>query len=251
MFIKSKYVLILLLVPVLIDAQSPALPYNNSPVNQTQDSTPQFSLKKVALPASLILAGSLMSGSRFEKSLLTDIRKSVGNDFQFKIDNYLQYAPIVEMYTADIAGVKAKNHWFDQTKNLFISDLATGTLVLFLKKITNKTRPNGAQYSFPSGHTSLAFSNAGVLYQEYRDTSPILAYSGFGMAITTGAFRMFNNKHWPSDVIAGAGIGILVSQLVCHLEPLKNWNPFKNTKEVSCVPIIDEKEYGIYARIAL
>ena len=240
-----------LLVPVFIDAQGTALLHHNSPVNQTQDSTPQFSLIKVALPATFILAGSLMSGSHFEKNLQTDIRKSVGNDFQFKIDDYLQYAPIVEMYTADIAGVKARNHWFDQTKNLFISDLATGTLVLFLKKITNKTRPNGAQFSFPSGHTSLAFSNAGVLYQEYRDTSLVLAYSGFSMAFTTGAFRMLNNKHWPSDVITGAGIGILISQLVYHFEPLKNWHPFKNTKGVSCVPIIDEKEYGIYTRITL
>ncbi|MCB0471929.1 MAG: hypothetical protein KDC56_02600, partial [Flavobacteriaceae bacterium] len=62
---------------------------------------------------------------------------------------------------------------------------------------------------------------------------------------------MLNNKHWPSDVITGAGIGILISQLVYHFEPLKNWHPFKNTKGVSCVPIIDEKEYGIYTRITL
>ena len=101
-------------------------------------------------------------------------------------------------------------------------------------------------YSFPSGHTTQAFTNAAVLYNEFKDTSPVLAYSGFAFAATTGTFRMINNKHFLSDVLAGAGIGILVTQLVYHFEPFKKFNPFKNSENISFYPQINEENYGFY-----
>lgn len=242
MFLKKLVVLqIIFHISILTNAQTDSLKLKKQDKHQL--------IKKAILPLSLITVGSLVSGSAFEKNLKTDIRNAVGNDYEFKIDDYIQYAPIVEMYVADAFGVKAKNHWFDQTKNLVISDFFTGVIVFSLKNITNKTRPNGSSSSFPSGHTALAFTNAGVLYQEFKESSPILAYSGYGFATTTGVFRMLNNKHWLSDVIVGAGIGILMPQLIYYLEPLKNWNPFKNTKGISFVPLINAKQYGVYAQI--
>jgi hypothetical protein len=206
-------------------------------------------LKSIILPISFITVGSFLSGSTFEKNFNKDLRNAVGNDYEFRIDDYVQYAPIIEMYAADALGIKSKNHWFDQTKNLFISNLASSTITFFLKKTTGKLRPNGrGTQSFPSGHTTFAFTNATVLYNEFKDTSPILAYSGYAFASTTGAFRMLNNKHWVSDVLVGAGIGILVTKLVYHFEPLKNWNPFKDKKGISFVPIIDRNQYGLYAQ---
>ena len=173
----------------------------------------------------------------------------MGDNYNTSIDDYLPFVPVAEMYIADMYGVKAKNHWFDQTKYLFISNLFTSIITHGLKRVTNKTRPDGSPYSFPSGHTSFAFTNATVLYEEFEDSSPILAYSGYALAATTGAFRMINNKHWLSDVLVGAGIGILVTELVYHFEPLKNFNPFKKTKGITVVPVIDNKNYGIYAQL--
>jgi len=158
----------------------------------------------------------------------------------------LVFVPAVEMYIADVAGVKSKNHWFDQTKNLFISNLLTMGITYSLKYAINKTRPNGSPHSFPSGHTTFAFTNATVLYNEFYESSPVLAYSGYAVAITTGAFRMINNKHWFSDVLVGAGIGILVTNLVYYFEPMKNFNPFKKSKNIVVIPSIDYDSYGFY-----
>ncbi len=203
-------------------------------------------IKQSILPVSLITVGSIISGSTFEKNFETNLRDAVGNNYEFRIDNYLQYAPIVEMYIADIAGVKSKNHWFDQTKYLLISNILTAGIVHELKFVTGKTRPNGGKRSFPSGHTALAFTNATVFYHEFIDSSPALAYSGYLFSATTGVFRMVNNKHWLSDIMVGAGIGILVTNLVYYFKPFKNFNPFKKTKNVVLIPNIDYNSYGFY-----
>ena len=62
---------------------------------------------------------------------------------------------------------------------------------------------------------------------------------------------MANNKHWFSDVLVGAGIGILVTELIYHFEPLKNWNPFINSENITLVPQFDNNKYGIYLSIRL
>lgn len=205
--------------------------------------------KKSIVPVSLIGLGILVNHSHFERKFQTDLRNKVGNNYNLPVDDYLQFVPVAEMYIADIYGIKAKNHWFDQTKYLFISNLISSTITHGLKRITQKTRPNGSPHSFPSGHTTLAFTNAAVLYNEFEDSSPILAYSGYAFATTTGAFRMINNKHWLSDVLVGAGVGLLVTKMVYHFEPFKNFNPFKKIKGMSVVPRIDDKHYGVYAQI--
>jgi hypothetical protein len=207
---------------------------------------PYSLLKKSILPAVLIIIGSSLSGSHFEQNIKTKIRNQVGNNYEFKIDNYIQYAPVVQLYLADILGVKSKNHWFDQTKYLFFSQLFSSTVTHSLKQVTKKARPNGNEFSFPSGHTTFAFTNATVLKNEFEESSPLLAYSGYSFAIATGTFRMINNKHWFSDVLVGAGIGILATEIVYHFEPLKNFNPFKKSKNVSILPQINSNNYGIY-----
>ena len=207
--------------------------------------------KKSILPVSFILGGILVSNSNFEKSFQKDIRNAVGNDFEFRIDDYTRYVPIVQLYGADLLGVKAKNHWFDQTKNLTLAIIVTDFITFRLKKAIFKTRPSGSPdgESFPSGHSSFAFTNATVLYEEFKDSSTLLAYSGYGFATTTAAFRILNNAHWISDVIVSAGIGILVAKVIYMFDPVIKWNPFKKTQNISFIPQIDKNHYGFYARI--
>lgn len=203
-------------------------------------------LKRSILPVSLITIGSIASGKACERNLQSFIRESIGDGFEFHIDDYLQYAPIVEMYIADIAGVKSRNHWFDQTKYLLISNLVSGGITQGLKFLIDKSRPNSGKHSFPSGHTTLAFTNATVLFYEFKDTSPLIAYSGYLFAVTTGVFRILNNKHWLSDVLAGAGIGIISTELVYHFEPFKKINPFKKSKNITLIPQVGGDRYGLY-----
>lgn len=204
-------------------------------------------VKSSIIPLSLISIGVIASSSQFEKDLRYDIRDIVGKEYQFGIDDYLIYVPVIEMYVADAFHLKAKNHWFDQTKYLLISNTISVIITNSLKRIVLKRRPDlSSRLSFPSNHTSFAFANASVLMHEFRTSAPILAYSGFVFSTTTGVFRMANDKHWISDVIVGAGIGLLTTELVYHFEPFKNFNPFKFKKNINFVPLIDQYSQGFY-----
>ena len=74
-------------------------------------------------------------------------------------------------------------------------------------------RPDGGPHSFPSGHTANAFLGAHVAWKEFKDSCPVLAYSGYALATFVACSRLYNNRHWVADVIAGAGFGILSVEL--------------------------------------
>jgi len=162
---------------------------------------------KSIIPLSLIGLGIITNKSKFENKLQVDLRKRVGENYENRIDDYILIAPVVQMYTADFLGVKSKNHWFYQSKYLLFSNLISSGITNRLKRLTKKIRPNGSNHTFPSGHTTIAFTNVTVLYNEFIDTSHLLAYSGYAFAIGTGTFRMLNNKHWVSDVLVGQELG--------------------------------------------
>ncbi|MEL6917460.1 MAG: phosphatase PAP2 family protein [Bacteroidota bacterium] len=228
-----------------------AVLFNVVYANAQRDSTFIKSEKKLiqqcSLPAALILSGILISDSQFEKDFQQDVNDRVGDDFNTSIDDYTRYVPIAQMYIADVAGIASKNHWFDQTKNMAISLLLTDLLTKRLKRGIYKERPNGFNAeSFPSGHTSHAFTTASVLYEEFKDTSPLLAYSGYGFATATGSLRVLKNKHWVSDVLLGAGIGVMITKLVYHFDYLFQWNPFKESRHTVLLPNYTEGVAGVY-----
>ena len=207
-------------------------------------------LKKALIPTTFILSGMILNKTQTEKNWQRDIRNKVGNDYGNSIDDYLQYVPHVQVYIGDIVGIRAKNHWFDQTKNIFISSLLTGVVIQSFKRGIGKERPDASNsHSFPSGHTATAFTGATVLYYEYKDSSPAYAYSGYLFATATGSLRVMNNKHWVSDVLTGAGVGMLVTALVYHIEPIKNWNPFKKTENLTFSPIINGDDITFVAAL--
>ena len=69
--------------------------------------------------------------------------------------------------------------------------------------------------SFPSGHTTVAFAAATVFATEYRD-KPIIPVIAYTAATLIGLSRITENKHWTTDVIAGAALGFLQGKNVVH-----------------------------------
>jgi membrane-associated phospholipid phosphatase len=76
-------------------------------------------------------------------------------------------------------------------------------------------RPFSGSSSFPSGHTTAAFALASAIDQETEASwVPWVAYPVAGLV---GWSRIRDDKHWMSDVVAGALIGSWVSHKVMRL----------------------------------
>jgi hypothetical protein len=192
---------------------------------------------KLVLPLSLVAFGGIVKETNFREYFQEQVQNS---EFRTNttIDDYIQYVPIAQMYVADIYSSKTKNQIFQQSKNLAIAEIFTAIIVQSVKHIANVRRPNGHDYSFFSGHTSQSFTGATALYLEYKDSDRLYALSGYGFSTATGMLRITNNKHWLSDVLVGAGVGMLSAQLTWYINPFKNWEPFKNSK-VAVYPFVN------------
>jgi membrane-associated phospholipid phosphatase len=95
------------------------------------------------------------------------------------------------------------------------SELLMLATVYTLKYSVGESRPDtGQKNSFPSGHTAQAFTAATFLSREYGHKSIWITIGAYTVASTVGVFRILNNRHWISDVLVGAGIGILSTNLV-------------------------------------
>lgn len=134
--------------------------------------------------------------------------------FRSRYDDYLQYAPAALMLGLKIGGVRGRSSW----GRMLVSDAFSVALmagaVNSLKYTCRMPRPDGSNNkSFPSGHTATAFMAATMLHKEYGVRSPWYSIAGYSMATVTGVSRMLNNRHWLSDVLVGAGIGILSVEL--------------------------------------
>ena len=95
--------------------------------------------------------------------------------------------------------------WGTLGHDLVRAQIVSGIITDGLKLATNRTRPDGGDYSFPSGHTSTAFASAAVLEAHFGWKVGIPAYL---MATYVSASRLAHHQHYASDILFGMGIGI-------------------------------------------
>lgn len=136
-------------------------------------------------------------------------------NFHSEIDNYTQYVPALLAAGLNFAGVEGRS---DHGRFLASSAMAYGLMAAIVNPIkysAKEMRPDGStRNSWPSGHTATAFVSATILHKEYGLTrSPWYSVAGYGIATATGVMRVLNNRHWVSDVLSGAGIGIISTEL--------------------------------------
>jgi len=172
----------------------------------------KFKAKQLIVPGALIAAGSV--GLAFNDKL-----GGWGEDTHHKVDNYTQYVPVAGNIFLGCLGVKHKHNFADRVLISATACAVEMALVNSLKYSVRERRPNCTDTrSFPSGHTATAFTGAELMRKEYGWGVGSVAYV---VAAATGAFRVYNNKHWCNDVLAGAGIGILSANVAYWLFPLE------------------------------
>ncbi len=134
--------------------------------------------------------------------------------FRFHLDDYTQYAPGVVMLGLKAFGVKGRSSWARMLVGDAVAISLMASVVNTVKHKVSVVRPDGSNdHSFPSGHTATAFMTATMLAKEYGHKSPWVGIAAYATASSTGFMRMANNKHWLSDVLTGAGVGILSTEL--------------------------------------
>jgi membrane-associated phospholipid phosphatase len=148
-----------------------------------------------------------------------------------KAGDFFQIALPVAAFASTIVwqGVD-KPHW------QFCKTMATSFVVTHaLKRIIDKERPNGGRYSFPSGHTSAAFTGAAFLHLRYgwKVAVPSYALAGF-----VGWSRVYANKHDYWDLLGGAAIGVGSALLFTKKYTPKNMQVTLNaTKELKLLTL--------------
>jgi membrane-associated phospholipid phosphatase len=96
-------------------------------------------------------------------------------------------------------------------RDLLRAQISAMSWTYAIKYTVGRTRPNGDPRSFPSGHASAAFATATVLQRHYGWKLGLPAYA---LGVFTAATRIADNKHWASDVIMGAAVGITAGRAV-------------------------------------
>ena len=248
-------ILLLLYIPGELDARSHYL--NSLPVTYSllSDSSScqlrnpvrtRFRLKCAILPASLITAGviaeSLPSNTVFSKKRIQQHVQDKMNGFRTSADNYLQFVPVAALFSLKLAGVKSRSDLLNQAILAAKSEVLMLAIVTTMKSVIKDLRPDGStDNTMPSGHTAQAFVSAALLDMEYRETSPWISISGYLCATATGIFRITNNRHYASDVLIGAGIG-LASVKIAYLTHRYRWS---NSSVGILVPVVYQNGGGL------
>jgi len=205
-------------------------------------------LKQVILPASLITLGVISNATYINRYVQRHVYNYSGGH-KLRIDDYIQYAPIVSVFAFSNLGVKAKH---TVKERLIIGATAyaiMGALVNGVKYTAKIQRPDSSAFnSFPSGHTATAFMGVEILWQEYKDENVWVGISGYAIATTVATLRLYNNRHWIGDVLGGAGIGILSAKAAYWLFPYTSKllkRKEKSSVQMAIYPVYSDEMKGV------
>lgn len=128
--------------------------------------------------------------------------------------DWLQYAPLATPWVLKAAGVHTRSGWGRMAVSQGLATILMAGTVKTMKDSFHSSRPDGSDvHSFPSGHTAFAFMGATMLAFELNDVSAWYTVGAYAMATGIALERAIDNHHYPTDIAAGAGIGIFTAQL--------------------------------------
>lgn len=150
-----------------------------------------------------------------QKKNFRSARQNLIPSYKNRFDDVLQHFPIMAVGAMKLFGYEGRSNWGRFLVSGGMSYAFMGIFANGIKYTAKEMRPDGSTAnSFPSGHTATAFVAAHIMHKEYGETrSPWWSVFGYGCATATGIMRTLNNRHWISDILVGAGIGIISTDL--------------------------------------
>lgn len=214
-----------------------------------------LSIAKKLLPSALLIGygiSTINDNGLFYSSYdaQRDLKKNFPH-FKTQLDDYLWALPSVTVYGLDFCGIKAKDNFWKRSQLLVTSMSLAAALTYSTKHFFSLSRPDSSDTrSFPSSHVAQAFVAATFTHYQYGEQSVWYSVGAYSVATGIGFMRMANNRHWLSDVAAGAGVGSLsvvtTELLFQHL--------FKTNKTITAnktlIPYYSGRYIGFYGRIA-
>lgn len=239
------------LLPVLLLTALLAGPMARGQVAARMDTT-VFNANALIAPGMLIGVGTLMHCfshdglDLYVQQAAWKVHAEWGSiPYYYEFFRFLPAMPLVLDLGLGLAGAKARHGFWDRTIEAGIAFALAGGTTLLMKQIIDSPRPDGTTNdSFPSAHACTAFAGAELVRMEYGWGWGAAAYV---MATGVAMLRMYHDRHWLSDVLFGAGLGILCAQ-AGHwlLEPAKQALGLNRNVQVSMTPYVDpfSKSYG-------
>jgi membrane-associated phospholipid phosphatase len=196
--------------------------------------SPSAILAQTIAPGILITNGIICNGKSqgSVKHWVKRQRDNIGNNFSFHVDDYLQFTPLALAYGFEAVGMKPKTDLINRSVILLKSEVLMMATVTLIKNSSKTLRPDSSGHSsFPSGHTAQAFAAATILSEEYGRRYKWVPFLAYGMASSVGVLRVMNNRHFISDVLVGAGIGILSTKIAYWTHQYK-WGKQSKIKRI-------------------
>ncbi len=173
--------------------------------------------------SALLFAGGMISHAQqnnFDMDI-NAVRNNAIPDFSFGADDYMQYVPAGAMLLMKACSYESRSSWPRTLVSDAFSTVIMGSTVMGLKYGFERPRPDGSENnSFPSGHAAKSFMAATMLHKEYGWRSPWFSIGAYTVAAATSVSRLMNNKHWMTDIIGGAAVGVGAVHLGYYLTNL-------------------------------
>lgn len=206
---------------------------------------PAFRPRQLILPAALIGAGTFGVCNGWFHSVRDDIHEKMNcmrGGCYFHADDYLQYLPVAANVSMGCLGIKSRHCFKERAAITATAYAAMGIIVNVGKVSFRERRPDSnARNSFPSGHTATAFMGAELVRQEYGGA---YGWGAYTLATGIAALRLYNERHWLNDVIAGAGIGILSARIGSWMLPLNRRLFGWTDRTIVAMPLMDLQGTG-------
>ncbi len=188
--------------------------------------------QSVYIGVPLIVAGILQRG---HDRHFREIRDDFTPNFHCTVEDYVAVLPVLVTAGLKFAGFDGRSEWPHRVVSGLFSFAINLATIRPTKSLTSTTRPDGGSGAFPSNHAAFVFGATARLVKEYGDLSPWVGYGGYTLATGVCAMRLMNNRHWLSDVLVGAGIGVLGTEFSYWLADLccPKWaNTYRRKDEV-------------------